>query len=156
MVISIKDELTGELRDAIRTGDARRRDVIRAVETEVSMARTQPGFTGEVGDDLYRQVIAAFSKKMDKARAEYQGLGDRGTAMADKLVFEVDYLSRWLPAKLGEEETRALVRAAVVELAAAGPRQVGQVVGHLMRARGEELDGGLVNRIAREELGPTG
>jgi hypothetical protein len=31
-------------------------------------------------------------------------------------------------------------------------KAAGRVVGHLMKSRGEDLDGGLVNRLAREEL----
>ena len=81
----------------MRAQDGPRRDVIRQVETEVAVARSQPGFEGEVDDELYRQVIGSYVKKMDKARQEYLEIGERGAAMADKLGYEVDYLSRWLP-----------------------------------------------------------
>ncbi len=151
--MSIKEELTAELRDAMRGGDKARRDVIRQVETEVSRARSEPGFAGEVDDALYRTVIASYVKRMEKARAEYEELGERGADMAAKLAFETDYLSRWLPAKLSEDATRALVRDAIAELGVDDPKQAGRIVGQLMKARRDELDGALVNRIVREELG---
>ena len=69
--MSIKQELADELRDAMRAKDGPKRDVIRQVETEIAVARSQPGFTGEVDDDLYRQVISSYVKKMEKSRAEY-------------------------------------------------------------------------------------
>ncbi|MGH8872538.1 MAG: GatB/YqeY domain-containing protein [Acidimicrobiia bacterium] len=151
--MSIKEELVVELRHAMRSKDGPRRDVIRQIETEVSLARSQPGFAGEVDDDLYRQVIASYVKKMDKSRQEYLDLGARGEAMAAKLGFEVEYLSRWLPQKLDEEATRALVRAAIVELGVGGDEKAaGRVTGQLMKSRGKDLDGGLVNRLVREEL----
>ena len=152
--MSIKDELRSELKDAMRQHDQRRLDVIRQVETEISLAKSAPGFKGEIDDALYRQVIAAYAKKMDKAREEYAALGGRAQEMADKLAFEVQYLSRWLPRKLGEEETRALVRQTIAELGVSDPKQLGKVVGQLMKTRKEDLDGGLVNRIVREELTP--
>jgi uncharacterized protein YqeY len=151
--VSIKDELTDELREAMRARDGRRRDVIRQVETEVSVARSQPGFTGEVDDELYRQVIGSYVKKMDKARQEYLELGGRGEAMAEKLGFEVEYLSRWLLQKLDEEATRALVRSAIEDMGVGGDEKAaGRVTGQLMKAHGEDLDGGLVSRLVREEL----
>jgi len=151
--MSIREELADELRDAMRAKDAPRRDVIRQVETEVAVARSRPGFEGELDDELYRQVIGAYVKKMDKSRQEYLDIGDRGAAMADKLGYEVEYLSRWLPQKLDEEATRLLIRDAIAELGVAGEEKAaGRVVGHLMKSRGEDLDGGLVNRLAREEL----
>ena len=152
--MSIKDELRNELKDAMRQHDQRRLDVIRQVETELSMAKSAPGFKGEIDDALYRQVIAAYAKKMDKARQEYLELGGRGLEMADKLGFEVEYLSRWLPRKLDEEQTRALVRQTIAELGVTDAKQTGKVVGHLMKTRKDDLDGGLVNRIVREELTP--
>ncbi len=152
--MTIKEELSAELREAIKSGDKLRRDVIRQVETEVSTARSRADFTGDVDDELYRSVIVAYVKKMEKSREEYQGLGERGQAMAEKLGFEVDYLSRWLPQMLGEEETRLLVRETIEELGVEGDEKTaGRVTGHLMKSRGEDLDGALVSRVAREELG---
>jgi uncharacterized protein YqeY len=73
--------------------------------------------------------------------------------MADKLAYEVDYLSRWLPKKLGEDETRSLVQAAIAELGAAGDdKAAGRVTGHVMKSHGKDLDGSLVNRVVRKEL----
>ena len=151
--MSIKEELAEELRDAMRARDGRRRDVIRQIETEISVARSQPGFAGDVDDALYRQVIGSYVKKMEKSRQEYLDIGERGAPLADKLGFEVDYLSRWLPTRLGAEATRELVRGAIAELGVDGDEKAaGRVVGHLMKKHGDDLDGGLVNRLAREEL----
>jgi uncharacterized protein YqeY len=151
--MSIKEELTVELRDAMKTKDGPRRDVIRQIETEVALTRSQPGFTGEVDDELYRQVIGSYVKKMEKSRQEYLGLGDRGEAMAWKLGYEVEYLSRWLPQRLDEVETRALVRSAISELGVEGDEKAaGRVTGQIMKDTAENLDGALVSRLVREEL----
>lgn len=151
--MSIQQELSDELKDAMRAQDKPRRDVIRQVQTEVATARSQPDFQGEADDAFYQKVIASYVKKMDKSRAEYEDVGERGAEMAAKLAFEVEYLSRWLPQKLGESETRALVSEAIVELGVAGDEKAaGRVTGHLMKSHGKDLDGGLVNRLVREEL----
>ncbi len=151
--MTIQEQLTAELKDAMRQKDAPRRDAIRQIQTEVATAKSQPDFEGEVDDALYQKVIGSYVKKMEKSRAEYAELGERGQAMAEKLAFEVDYLSQWLPSKLGEDETRRLVVEAIDELGVAGDEKAaGRVTGHLMKASGEDLDGQLVNRLVREEL----
>ncbi len=151
--MSIAEQLREELKDAMRARDQKRLDVVRAIETEVKMARSAPEFEGEVDDALYEKIIAAYVKKMKKALTEYEGLGDRGKEMADKLRFETEYLARWLPKQLGEEEIRILVKQAIEELGASSPKQAGRIVGHLMKTHKKELDGKLVQRIATEELG---
>ena len=151
--MSIQEELSAELRDAMKAKDVRRRDVIRQIQTEVATAKSQPDFEGEADDAFYQRVIGSYVKKMDKSRAEYSEMGERGAAMADKLAFEVDYLSKWLPKKLGEVETRELVREAIDELGVKDDEKAaGRVTGHLMKSRGDDLDGARVNRIVREEL----
>lgn len=150
--VSIQDQLAAELKDAMKAGDKARRDVIRQVQTEVRTVTSQVG-VGEVTDEVYQVVIAAYIKKMSKARDEYREMGERGAEMADKLDFEIEYLSRWLPSKLGEEETLRLVRQTIEDLNVAGnPKAVGKVVGALMKTR-NDLDGALVNRLTRQELG---
>ncbi|MFZ0625505.1 MAG: GatB/YqeY domain-containing protein [Acidimicrobiia bacterium] len=152
--MTIEAELAEELKDAMRAKDAPRRDVIRQITTEVSQAKSQPGFDGNVDDDLYRSVISSYVKKMDKSRNEYLEYGDRGAAMAEKLGYEIDFLSRWLPKKMDEGSTRDLVRQAISELGVAGDgKAAGRVTGHVMKSHGADLDGALVNRIVREELG---
>jgi uncharacterized protein len=151
--MSIREELANELRDAMRAKDGPRRDVIRQIETEISVARSEPGFSGDLDDDLYRRVIGSYVKKMDKTRQEYLDIGERGEAMAAKLGYEVGYLSRWLPQKLDEGQTRDLVRKTIQDLGvAADEKAAGRVTGQLMKEHGKDLDGALVNRLVREEL----
>lgn len=151
--MSIEQEMADELKDAMRSKDVLRRDVIRQVRTEAATARTSPDFHGEADDVFYQRVIGSYVKKMAKARDEYLEVGERGEKMAAKLGFEVEYLARWLPKKAGEEETLTLVRAVIEELGVAGDEKAaGRVTGHLMKTHGDDLDGGLVNRLVREEL----
>lgn len=150
--MTIQEELTAELRDAMKARDQARVNVIRQVQSEVSIARTAPGFSGEVNDDLYRATITSYVKKMDKARHEFEAAGDRGAPQAAKLAYEVEYLGRWLPKLAGEAETRRIVQDAIGELGADDPSMLGRVMGHIMKS-GADLDGALVNRLVREELG---
>lgn len=149
--MTIKEQLASELKDAMKTGDTRRRDVIRQVETEVRTVTSQPG-VGEATDEVYEVVIAAYVKKMAKARDEYLEMGEQGREMADKLGFEVDYLERWLPSKLSERQTAELVRQTIEDMKVEGdPKAVGRVIGALMKTR-DDLDGALVSRLVREQL----
>lgn len=149
--VSIRDQMAAELKDAIKSGDKLRRDAIRQVQTEVSKVTSQAG-VGEGTDEVYQVVIAAYVKQMSKAREDYLEMGERGKQMAEKLGFEVEYLSRWMPSKLGAEETRVLVQQTIQDMRVEGDsKAVGRVVGALMKTR-DDLDGAVVNRLAREEL----
>ena len=149
----IHEELATELKDAMRQKDRRRLDVIRQVESEVSRAKSEPGFTGEVDDALYSKVIASYIKKMDKAREEFATAGERGQDAVDKLTFEIEYLGRWVPQGADDATVKEVVRVALMELRASDPKQAGLVIGHIMKNGPKGLDGAQVSRLVREALG---
>jgi uncharacterized protein YqeY len=150
--VSIAQELSDELKDALRAGDAKRKNAIRAIQTEAARAKSEPGFGGDTDDAFFEKIIGSFVKKMEKARREYEELGERGEEMAAKLGFEVEYLGRWLPKLLDEDATLILVKGAIAELDASDPKEAGKVVGFIMKSHKGEVDGGLVNRLVRAEL----
>lgn len=150
--MSVQAELRKELKEAMRAQDKARVNVIRQIESEVGLAKSAPGFNGDVDDALYIKTIATYVKKMDKARQEYEAIGERGKPQVEKLTYEIDYLAQWLPIGPSEDETRAMVRFAIKELKADDPKMMGRVIGHVMKSA-DGLDGALVNRLVREELG---
>ncbi len=151
--MSIASDLAAELKDAMLTKDARRRDVVRQVQTEITLARSEPGYDPAKDDEIVQGVIESYSKRMQKSIAEYEGYGERGADMADKLKYEVEYLSRWMPQKLDEAATRALIEAKIAELGVAGDEKAaGRVTGMIMKDHKDEVDGALVNRLVRELL----
>ena len=150
--MGIQQELATELKDAMRARDKARTNVIRQIQTEIAVAKAAPGFSGAIDDELYKKTITSDVKKMEKAKGEFEAAGERGAEQAAKLAFEVEYLSRWLPQLPDEAETRAIVQKAIAELDVSDPKMAGRVTGQVLKS-GKELDGGLVNRIVREELG---
>ena len=149
--MSIKGELSVELKDAMRAHDRNRLDVVRQINTEIARAVSAPRFTGEPDDELYRKTIAAYSKKMGKALADYESYGDRGAEAAAKLRFEVEYLRRWLPKAPSAEEIATFVDEAVQEIGATDMKSMGQVMGHVMKQH-PGLDGSVMSGLVRARL----
>ncbi|MDH4116099.1 MAG: GatB/YqeY domain-containing protein [Acidimicrobiia bacterium] len=151
--MTIADQFSAELKDAMRSGDKPRLDTVRMIISEILVAKTAPGFTGQVDDDLYLAVIAAQVKKDQKSIEEYRALGERGEPMVAKYEAEVAYLSQWLPTRLDEEATAELVAATIAELGVEGdPKAAGRVIGQIMKNHRDEVDGGLVNKVVRQAL----
>jgi uncharacterized protein YqeY len=150
--VTIQEQLVAEQRKAMKSGDKATLSVIRQIQSEVSVAKSAPGFRGDVDDELYRATIAAFVKRMQKARTEFEAAGERGQEHVDQLTFEVGYLSAYLPTQLSEDETRELVKTTIAELGVDDASRSGQVIGVVMKS-GAEVDGATVSRLVREELG---
>lgn len=150
--MTIQEEMATELKDAMRAKDQRRLNIVRAVKSELGRKLTEPGSDAEPTDEVYLEVMASFVKKANKSIEEYASIGERGKEMHDALVWEVDYLSRWLPSKLDEAATQALVDEAVAATGASDASGTGQVMGYIMKGHKDEVDGGLVNRLVKAAL----
>ncbi len=149
--MSIELQLRDDQKSAMRARDKATLNAIRSVQAEVATAKSAPGFTGEVDDDLYRRTITTYVKRISKSLTEYRTMGERGEEHVKTLSFEVEYLQRYLPQALDEAATRALIEEVLAGFDANIEPQVGQIIGIVMRSD-NDLDGALVNRIVREVL----
>lgn len=149
--MSIDEQLREDQKTAMKAADKPTLNVVRSIRAEVGTAQAAPGFDGVVDDDMYLKIISTYVKRITKAKAEYDTMGEAGADRSASIAFEIDYLSNFLPQKLDEAATRALVAQAVADIGPDSDPQVGQIVGAVMRS-GEDLDGALVNRLVQEAL----
>ena len=147
--MALADDLSSALKDAMKAKDKPKLDAIRQIQTEIAKKKAEKG--EEVNDDLVIGVISSYVKKMIKAVEEYQSLGDRGKEMADKIQFEIDFLSTYLPEQLGEEEVEKIVDEVLSELGDIDISQMGRVIGAVM-AKGDGIDGSIVSKIVKDKL----
>ncbi len=151
---ALENDLNERLKTAMKAKDQPVLDVIRAIRAKIQLAKTADGFGGVVDDALYLREITAYVKSMAKAREEFLKVGERGAGNAAQLTFEIEYLSQFLPKKLGEAETRAIVTASIAEAGVASRKQIGKVMGLIMKTHKDDVDADLVRKIAEELLAP--
>ncbi len=151
--MSIEETLRKQLTAALRAKDMPKANCIRMINTRVMERRTAKNFKGEVDDNLYQEVIAAYRKSMVKAVAQFEQAGEAGAANAAELQFEVDYLEQFVPKGLSEDEIRAAVKQAIAATGADSPKMIGRIIGQVMKAHKGRVDAGDIKRIAGEELG---
>jgi len=106
----------------------------------------------ELMRDLTDDDVVDVLRKGIKRRKESIELFEKGARedLATKERAEIAALEKYLPAGVSEDELRAAVKAAI----AAGARQIGAVMGKVLPQYKGRADGAVINRIAREELGP--
>lgn len=147
--MALIDDLSTALKVAMKAKDKPKLDAIRQVQTEIAKKKSEKG--EEATDELVLGVISSYVKKMAKAVDEYKSLGERGAEMAEKIQFEIDFLSQWLPEQLSEEDVEKLVDEVLAELGEVDMSQMGKIIGAVM-AKSDGLDGSVVSKIVREKI----
>ena len=152
--MALDKDLDDRIRQGIKDRDLKTVDVLRMLKTRLLERRTAKGFSGEVDDALVLEVIAAYRKQLQKALAEFEKLDERGAAQATQLRFEVGVCDDYLPQGLGDEELRALVKERISALAIGDAKQIGRLVGDVMKTHKGLAEATDVKRIAEELLKP--
>ncbi|WP_073087902.1 GatB/YqeY domain-containing protein [Selenomonas ruminantium] len=146
--MSLKEQLTADMKEAMKNKEKERLAVIRMVRGAIRQQEIDG--QKELGEE---DVIAVISKevKMRRDSIEEFQKGGREDLVA-KTQAEIDVLMPYLPAQLSEDEVRELVKAAVEQTGAASPKDMGKVMGVLMPKVKGRADGKMVNNIVKSFL----
>lgn len=147
--MSLSDRLEAAMRDAMRARDAQRTDTLRmamAAAHNLRIERRRDLTDDEVIDVLTKQV-----KQRRESTEMYRAGGREDRAAAEEA--EAAILAEFLPEQLGEAEVEALARAAIAEVGASTPADLGRVMGRLSPQTRGRADGRMVSDVVRRLLG---
>jgi uncharacterized protein YqeY len=113
-------------------------------------ARTRKPKDSGLSPEEAIDVVQRYAKKRREAIDEFRRLGRDDLVASEER--EIQVAARYLPQALGDDEVRALIRAAVAKSGAAGPRDAGKVIGLVMAEARGRVEGGAVSRLVREIL----
>ena len=155
--MSLKAQLSDELKDAMRTGDALRRDVLRGLLTAVSNAeiarvdvKDASAIRQELDDPGVLDVIQKQAKQRRESIEEYQKANR--TDLAGREQAELELLMAYLPAQLSRDEIADEVRRVIAETGASGPRDKGKVMPAVIARLKGRADGRAINDVVTELL----
>jgi uncharacterized protein YqeY len=136
----------------MRSGDALRRDTLRMAESAIYNAEKRDRRT--FSDD---EVAAVIAREVKTRRESVEAFTKGGrTDLADKESAEIGILSEYLPQQLSDPELEALVTEAVAATGAAGPRDMGKVMGWLSPKTRGRADGRRVSELVTARLAGGG
>lgn len=146
--MSIKERLDTDLKDAMRAGDAVRRETIRMLRSAVKYAEIE--WQREASDEDVQTIVAREIKKRNEAIESFQK-GKREDLVAKEQA-ELNILKQYLPEQLSREQIVEVVQRIVSESGASGISQLGPVMRQAMAQLKGKADGRLVNEVVREVL----
>jgi len=146
--MTLADRLQEDLHRALRAGDSLRVSTIRLARAAIHNASIERGRA--LTDAEIEEII---TREMKRRREAIEAFGKGGRDdLVQKETLELAILSEYLPPQLSEADLRAIVAEAVAQVSAAGPQDMGRVMGAVMPKVKGRADGGLVSRLVREAL----
>lgn len=140
--------MQSEITAAMRSGDALRRDTLRMAESAIYNGEKRDRRT--YSDD---DVAAVLAREVKTRRESVEAFrkGNRED-LAAKEEAEIAILAVFLPEQLSADQIAALVAEAMAATGAAGPRDMGKVMGWLAPRTKGRADGRLVSQVVGQAL----
>ena len=146
--MSLKDQITEDMKTAMRAKDAPRLLTIRGLLAACKQREVDERI---VLDDA--AVIAIIDKLIKQRKDSISQFGAAGrTDLVDKETAELKVLEGYLPQRLGADEITAQVQAIVAELGATGPGDMGKVMAAVKAQLAGKADMGLVSAAVKQAL----
>ncbi|MCE2456619.1 MAG: GatB/YqeY domain-containing protein [Dehalococcoidia bacterium] len=138
--MTMKTRLEDDLKQAMRSRDAARRDVIRYLRSEI---RNQEIKVQEDLDD--DGVVQVLSRQAQQRRDSIEAFTEANRSdLVEKEQAELEIIMEYMPQQMTSDEITSLVQEVVAEVGASGPGDMGKVMSQIMpqvrgRAEGREV-----------------
>ena len=150
--MSLKAQLTEDMKTAMKSGDKDRLGVIRLVNAAIKQREVDERI---VLDDT--AVLGVLEKMLKQRRDSIQQFEAAGrTDLADVEKFEVGVIQHYLPAQLSAAEVDAAIAAAIAEAGATSAKDMGKVMGLVKPKVAGRTDMGKLSELVKAKLAALG
>jgi uncharacterized protein YqeY len=150
--MSLKAQIDADIKKAMLAKNKDELDALRGIKSLILLAETEKGGGGDVSTDAGNKLLMKAAKQRKESAEIFtqQGRAD----LAQKELFQLDVINRYLPKQLSEAELSDALKLLVAELGASGPEDMGKVMGVATKKFAGMADGKMISEIVKKLLSP--
>ena len=142
------DELQSALVTAMKAGDKSRTLGLRNIIGKIKAEQIDKG--EKLSNEESLKILKSSAKQLKESIKQYKS-GNRQD-LAEKEMFELSLLEKYLPKQLSEDEVREKIKTIIKNIGAESLQDIGKVMGEAMKNLSSVADGKIVRNIVSEEL----
>ena len=146
--MTLKQQLTDDMKTAMRGGDKDRLGVIRLILAAIKQREVDERI--ELDDVQTLAVLEKMVKQRKDSITQFEAANRQDLADIERA--EMVVIDTYLPSKLGDEEIDALITAAIAETGASSARDMGKVVAAVKEKAAGRADMGVVSGRIKARL----
>lgn len=148
--MSLFDTISNDIKSAMLAKDRVKLEALRGVKKEFIEAKTAKGGSGELSDDVALKILAKMVKQRRESAAIY--VEQNRPELAESELAEAAVIEAYMPKQLSDEELTAELQAILAEVGAAGPQDMGKVMGVASKRLAGRADGRAISTKVKELL----
>jgi uncharacterized protein YqeY len=144
----LKQQLVEDMKAAMKGGDKQRLGVIRLINAAIKQREVDERV--ELDDAQVLAVLEKMQKQRRDSVAQYEAAGREDLAAVERA--EIEVIQAYLPTPLSEAEIDAIIAKAITDSGAAGPKDMGKVIGLVKPQVAGRADMGVVSASVKQKL----
>jgi uncharacterized protein YqeY len=146
--VTLKQQITEDMKAAMRAGDAKRRDAIRLLQAAIKQREVDERI--ELDDAAVVAVMEKMLKQRRDSIGQYEAAHRQDLADAEK--YEVSVLQIYMPQALSDAEVKDAIAEAISATGAKGQQDMGRVMAVLKSRLSGRADMGKVSALVKIKL----
>ena len=147
--MNLTDQINNDLKEAMKAKDKETLTALRAIKSQLLLAATEKG-GGESDEEAGIKMLQKLVKQRKESAELYKSQGRDD--LADPELAEAAIIEKYLPKQLSEDELKPILQAIIDKVGAAGPQDMGKVMGAASRELGGKADGKTISTVVRQLL----
>lgn len=144
------EKVSEDIKNAMKARDKVTLETLRNVKKFFLEAKTAPGANDTLSDADALKIIQKLAKQGKDAAEIYIGQGRQD--LADAELAQVKVIEGYLPRQMSAEELEAELKAIIAQVGAAGPKDMGKVMGAATKALAGKADGRVISETVKRLL----
>lgn len=147
--MSLETQIMADIKQAMLAKDAKTLEALRAVKAQILLEKTKGA-----SDDVSESAEIAILQRLVKQRKESAAIFEQNNRMelAEEERFQASVIEKYLPKPLSEEEILAIVRKIVDEVGASSIKDMGKVMGQVVKIVAGRADNATISAIIKNLL----
>ncbi|MEV5117122.1 MULTISPECIES: GatB/YqeY domain-containing protein [Stenotrophomonas] len=146
--MSMKQQLTEDMKAAMKGGEKHKLGVIRLINAAIKQKEVDERI--ELDDTAVIAVLDKMVKQRKDSVSQFEAANREDLAAIERA--EIVVIEAYLPAKMGEAEIVAAIQAAIAETGANSAADMGKLMGALKPKLAGQADMGLVSKLVKQAL----
>ena len=144
------DIISNDIKEAMKAKDKVTLDTLRNIKKVLLEAKTAPGAGDTVSDETAIRLIQKLAKQ-GKESAELYSSQNRPELAAEELA-QVAVMEKYLPKQMSEDEITAALSEIIARTGAAGPQDMGKVMGVATKQLAGKAEGKVISALVKKLL----
>lgn len=148
--MSMKAQLTEDMKTAMKAGDKERLAVIRLILAALKQREVDERI--EIIDEIVLAVMEKMLKQRKDSITQFEAAGRDDLSKIE--IYESSIIQTYMPQPFSNEEVQAMVAQAISDSGATGPQEMGKVIAALKPQLAGRADMGVVSGMVKNALAP--